>query len=157
VISTVEKILFLKSVALFGNIPSEDLSHVARITEEIDVSPTQSIVSEGEAGDSMYLLINGEVKVHVGNHQITTLGSQQFFGEMAILDSEPRSASVTALTQVTALRIQQNDFSEILSEKPEIAQGIIKVLTRRLRDANRESLSKASVAPDSASNHKVAS
>ena len=56
---------------------------------------------------------------------------------MSILDAEPRSASVTALSELTLLKIQNSDFGEILNEKPEISQGIIKVLTRRLREANK--------------------
>jgi CRP-like cAMP-binding protein len=67
----------------------------------------------------------------------TELGLKQCFGEMAILDAEPRSASITALTDLTLLKIQREDFHEILAQKPEISLGIIQVLTDRLRKANR--------------------
>jgi CRP/FNR family cyclic AMP-dependent transcriptional regulator len=137
VISTVEKVLFLKGVDLFKNIPGEDLSHIAQITDEVECASQQTIFREGDQGDAMYLIVDGKVKVHSGEHVFAELGTNQCFGEMSILDAEPRSASITALTDLILLKIQREDFTEILAEKPEISQGIIKVLTRRLREANR--------------------
>jgi CRP/FNR family transcriptional regulator, cyclic AMP receptor protein len=136
-ISTVEKVLFLKGVDLFKTIPGEELSHIAQITDEVEFAPLQIIFKEGDEGDAMYLIVDGKVKVHSGDHVFAELGTKQVFGEMSILDAEPRSASITALTELTLLKIQRDDFAEILAEKPEISQGILKVLTRRLREANR--------------------
>jgi CRP-like cAMP-binding protein len=65
------------------------------------------------------------------------LGERECFGEMAILDAAPRSATVTAIDESNLLKITREDFQEIMTEKPEIAMGVIKVLTRRLRDAIR--------------------
>lgn len=132
-ISTVEKVLFLKGVDLFGVIPGEDLSQIAQIADEVDLDAGEPVFREGDLGDSLYLVVSGTVRVHSGEKEIALLGERQVFGEMALLDSEPRSASVTAVSDVTLLRIQQEDFADILSEKSEIAQGIIKVLSRRLR------------------------
>ncbi|MEW5855501.1 MAG: cyclic nucleotide-binding domain-containing protein [Myxococcota bacterium] len=132
-ISTVEKVLFLKGVDLFSAIPGEDLSQIAQIADEVELDLGETIFKEGDLGDSLYLIVSGKVRIHRGDTEIAVLGERQVFGEMALLDSEPRSASVTALTDVTLLRIHQEDFADILAEKSEIAQGIIKVLTRRLR------------------------
>jgi CRP/FNR family transcriptional regulator, cyclic AMP receptor protein len=136
-ISTVEKVLFLKGVDLFKTIPGEELSYIAQITDEVEFTPTQTIVNEGDQGDTMYLIVDGKVRVHRGDKLLAELGASQCFGEMSILDAEPRSASCTAITELTLLKIQREDFRELLAEKPEISQGIIKVLTRRLREANR--------------------
>jgi CRP-like cAMP-binding protein len=137
VISTVEKVLFLKGVDLFRSIAAEELSHIAQITDEVEYAPDDTFIKEGDKGDSMYLIVDGKVKVHSGEHVLAELGPSQCVGEMSILDAEPRSASITALTELTLLKIQREDFGEILAEKPEISSGIIKVLTRRLREANR--------------------
>jgi CRP/FNR family transcriptional regulator, cyclic AMP receptor protein len=137
VISTVEKVLFLKGVDLFRTIPGEDLSRIAQITDEIEFAPAQVIVKEGDHGDAMYLIADGKVRVHTGTKTLAELGRPQCFGEMSILDEKPRSATVTALSDLLLLKIQREDFTEILAERPEISQGIIKVLTRRLREANR--------------------
>ena len=137
-ISTVEKVLFLKGVDLFKGIPGEELSHIAQITDEEEHRSKQLIFNEGDQGDAMYLIVDGNVKVHSGEQVFAELGTRQCFGEMSILDSEPRSASITSLSELTLLKIQREDFAEILAEKPEISLGIIKVLTGRLREANRK-------------------
>ena len=103
-ISTVEKVLFLKSIDLFRALPSEELAQIAEIAEEQPMA----------SGD-------------------------QVFGEMAVLDSEPRSASVTAVQDAVLLKIGRDDFRDILGERPEIAMGVMKVLTRRLRETSRKS------------------
>ena len=91
------------------------------------------MLTEGELGDSLYLIVAGRVRVEKKARVITELGERECVGEMAILDSEPRSATVRALDGVLALKIEREDFYDLLNEKSEIAQGIIKVLTRRLR------------------------
>lgn len=136
-ISTVEKVLFLKSIDLFSQIPGEDLTQVALIATEESREQNDEIFAEGEAGDALYLVIDGRVRVHKADRVIAELGERECFGEMAILDAAPRSATVTALSDTNLLKLARDDFQEILGEKPEIAMGIIKVLTRRLRDAIR--------------------
>ena len=132
-ISAIEKVLFLKGVDLFSQIPGEDLAQVAQIAEEIYFEQGQQIIKQGDVGDCLYLIIEGEVQVSADDKLIARLGEKECVGEMSILDAEPRSASVFAISDVILLRIQQEDFYEMISERPEIAQGVIKVLTRRLR------------------------
>ena len=136
-LTTVEKVLFLKSVGIFSHIPGEDLAQIAQIAEEVSFKKGSTIFEEGDPGDSLYLIIQGKVRVHKGGQEISILGEKDCFGEMAILDNESRSASVTTLENVLALKIGHDDFYEILSDKIEIAQGIFKVLTKRLRDTIR--------------------
>jgi CRP/FNR family cyclic AMP-dependent transcriptional regulator len=134
-LSTVEKVLFLKSIDLFSQIPGEDLAQVALIATEEAREQGEEIFAEGEAGDALYLVLDGKVRVHRGDRMIAELGERECFGEMAILDASPRSATVTALKDTNLLKISREDFQEIMSEKPEIALGIIKVLSHRLRNA----------------------
>jgi CRP/FNR family transcriptional regulator, cyclic AMP receptor protein len=136
-ISTVEKVLFLKSIDLFSQIPGEDLAQIALISSEETREPNEEIFAEGESGDALYLVLDGRVRVHRQDRVIAELGERECFGEMAILDASPRSATVTALADTNLLKISREDFQEIMAEKPEIANGIIKVLSRRLRNAIR--------------------
>jgi|CXWL01.1.fsa_nt_gi CRP-like cAMP-binding protein len=136
-ISTVEKVLFLKSIDLFSQIPGEDLAQVALISTEENRDQGEEIFAEGESGDALYLVIEGKVRVHRQDRIIAELGERECFGEVAILDAAPRSATVTSVTDTSLLKISREDFQEIMAEKPEIAMGIIKVLSRRLRDAIR--------------------
>ena len=136
-LSTVERVLFLKSIDLFSQLPGENLAQIALISTEETREPEDQIFLEGEFGDALYLVLEGKVRVHHQERVIAELTEREYFGEMAILDASPRLASVTALTEVHLLRVPREEFQEILSEKSEIALGIIKVLSRRLRDASR--------------------
>jgi len=133
-ISTIEKVLFLKSVDLFSQIPGEDLAQIAQITQEVYFEQDQCIIKQGDIGDCLYLIVEGEVKVLTDEREVTRLGEKECVGEMSILDSESRSASVFSVTDVVLLKIKQEDFYEMISERSEIAQGVIAVLTRRLRE-----------------------
>lgn len=83
----------------------------------------------------MYIIVEGEVRVMSREKEITRLGPKQCVGEMSLLDSEPRSASVIAEGDVTLMRIGQQDFYDVLYERKEIFQGIVTLLTGRLRVA----------------------
>ncbi len=133
---TVEKILFLRNVPLFSSMPPEELGALAGIAEEVVYSTGQAIIEEGALGDTMYLIVEGEVDVHRGDDSLAVLKSQDYFGEMTILDGEPRSASVTALQDCLLLRINQTDFQAILRRHSNVALSIIRTLTRRLRETD---------------------
>jgi len=137
-ISTVEKVLFLKSVDLFRQIPGEDLVSVAQIAEEITFEIGEDLMIEGDPGDAMYLIVFGRVDVISQGERITSLGERECVGEMTILDSEPRSATVTCVEPVAALKIEREDFYALMNEVSDIALGMIKVLTRRLRELTRK-------------------
>lgn len=130
---TVEKILFLRNVPLFSGMPPGELSRLADITKEVIYPAGSSIIREGEYGDTMYLIVEGEVRVHRGAAKIAVLKEKDYFGEMSILAGEPRSASVTALSDCLLLRINQADFHEMLSGHFDVTLAIIRTLTRRLR------------------------
>lgn len=136
VLTTVEKVLFLKSIDLFRSLPGEELAQIAEISEVVSVMAGERVFSEGEPGDALFLVLEGRVKVHLAQRELAILGSRECFGEMSVLDSEPRSADVTALENAQLLRIGREEFKDILTERPEIALGIIRVLSRRLRESN---------------------
>ena len=137
-ITTVEKVLFLKSIDLFRALPSDELAQIAEIAEEQPLAAGDPVFGEGEPGDALYLIVDGRVKVHKGDKQLVQLGVRDVFGEMAVLDSEPRSASVTVVEDAVLLKIGRDDFRDILTERPEIAMGVMKVLTRRLRETSKK-------------------
>ena len=88
-LSTVEKVLFLKSIDLFSQIPGEDLAAIALISSEESRDQSDEIFAEGESGDALYLVIDGKVRVHKSDRVIAELGERECFGEMAILDAAP--------------------------------------------------------------------
>jgi CRP-like cAMP-binding protein len=137
-ISTVEKVLFLKSIDLFRALPSEELAQIAEIAEEQPLAKGDQVFGEGEPGDALYLIVEGEVKAHKGDKELARMGVRDVFGEISVLDSEPRSAAITAVEDAVLLKIGRDDFRDILAERPEIAMGVMKVLTRRLRETSKK-------------------
>ncbi len=140
--STLEKTIILKSVELFKSIPAENLSKVAQITEEVKYSKDEPIFSEGDYGDSLFIVVDGEVKIHKGKQELALLKKGACLGEMALLDDEPRSADATITLESTLFKIEREGFYEVMAGQSVIMQGIIKLLTGRLRVANEKLMSK---------------
>ena len=133
--STLEKAMILKSVDLFASIPSQELIRVAQIAEEEEYQTDTSLCKEGDFGDCMYIIANGKVKVHKGDHTLVELEKGAFVGDMALLDQEPRSADLTTSLETTLLKISQDAFYELMSSNFEIMNGILKIISSRLREA----------------------
>ncbi len=136
-ITAVEKVLFLKSVDLFRGLRGEELATVAEIAEEQPFAAGEHVFAEGEPGDALYLVIEGAVRVHKADRQLALLAVRDVFGEMAVLDAEPRNASATVVQDAVLLKIGRDDFRDILQERPEIGIGVLQVLSRRLRASGR--------------------
>lgn len=133
-LSTIEKVLFLRAAPIFSGIPDAVLAELATIVEERDYPAGEVIFSKGDAGKSMYIIARGKVRVHDGDVTFNTLGERAVFGEMAVLASEPRTATVTALDDTLVFRLDQAPFFEVMGDYPEISQGVIRVLIGHLRD-----------------------
>ncbi len=144
--STVEKILFLKSAPVFERVAGEDLAPLARVAEVEQFAPGQRLITRGEPGDALYVITRGKVTIGDDGRTIAELGPGDTIGEMAVLDNEPRVASATAAAEVEVLRIGSEAFYEILHEQVEIAEGVIRVLCGRLRDADAQLIGRRSLA-----------
>lgn len=135
-ITSVDKVLFLKRVDLFSQLPGRELLNLAAIAELVRFAEGDVIFEEGSEGDSLFLILSGRVRVTTGGRLIASLGPRECFGEMAILDRASRSATVTAAEPLVVLKIERDSFYELLAQKREIALGIIRILVARLRGAN---------------------
>ena len=135
---TIEKMLVLKSVALFAAVREEYLAHAAASSGEVRLAAGQMLFAEGDAGDALYVVASGRLAVQVRGQRVDEIGERDVVGEMAVLDPEPRSASVVALQDSLLLRITAEDVDLLMSEDVEVARGIIQTLCRRLRQRNAE-------------------
>ncbi len=133
--TVVERVLLLKGVELFEAVPSDELAAIARIATEVRIEAGRPVLREGEPGDSLYFVVEGRAAVHKDGRAIAELGERGVFGELALLDPGPRSASVDATTDLVLLEIKRDDFVEILATHPEVPLGVIKMLARRAREA----------------------
>lgn len=130
---TIEKVLILKAVQMFATTSEEMLADVAAILEEVEVEAGEVIFEKGDAGDSMYVVVEGRVKVYDGERTIVTLGEREIFGELALLDPEPRFASIAALVDTRLFRLDREAFSELMAGNIEMVRGVLHVLCERLR------------------------
>ncbi|MBZ0308771.1 MAG: cyclic nucleotide-binding domain-containing protein, partial [Anaerolineae bacterium] len=133
--STLEKTILLKHVALFQTIPARDISHLAQIAREVEVKSGDALFKEGDPGEDMYVIAEGRIRIHGREGvEIAILEKGYVLGEMAILDREPRSASATAIEDSKLLKINRTEFFELMASRIEIMEGIIQMLTYRLRN-----------------------
>jgi AAA family ATP:ADP antiporter len=134
-LSTVEKVIILKSVSIFSETPDEILAEVASLLQEIEVAAGEPVFEKGDMGSAMYIVVEGRVRVHSEERMLRELGPRDIFGEMAALDPEPRSASVTALVPTHLFRLEQEALYELMADRIEVVRGVIRVLCQRLRES----------------------
>ena len=135
---TIEKVLILRTVSIFAETPEEILAEVADILAEVDVQAGETILHKDDMGRCMYIIVDGRVRIHDGEHTIAYQGARDIFGELAVLDAEPRSASVTAVANTHVFRLDQDALYELMADRIEVARGIIRMLCRRVRARQQE-------------------
>ncbi len=131
--TTIERVYFLKGVELFAALQGQDVLDIALAAEEVDKAAGEEIVREGELDDSLYIVVSGTVGVYRGNQMVAQLKEGEVFGELALLDPAPRSATVRAVSDSTLLRVEREVFLDLLRANHEIAEGVTRMLARRLR------------------------
>ncbi len=135
----IEKVLVLKSLNLFKETPENILADLAPLMKELQIEQGTEIFKEGDTGDSMYIIQQGNIRIHKGNTTLAVLKDKEVFGELSLLDADTRSASATADTDCILYKIDQEPFYELMDERPEVAKGFIKILCQRLRIMNEKS------------------
>lgn len=133
VLSIVERVLILKSATLFAETPDNVLAEIAGLVEELAFDSGQTVFKKGDLGDSLYIVYSGSVKVWDGERLLNELGEGEVFGELALLDPEPRLATVKAEEPTNLLRLDAPHFREVLSSQPEVSTAIVRVITKYLR------------------------
>lgn len=134
--SAIERVLVLRNSSLFASTPANVLSSIAPIMREVAYAEGQEVVRKGEVGNCMFIIHRGEVGVYDGDRLLATLREGDVVGELALLDAEPRSATVTALVDTVLFRIDQADFYDLMEERDEVMQNIIRMLCRKIRVQN---------------------
>lgn len=134
--STVEKLLLLRTAPMFAKIRGEDLAPLARVAEVETYDDGEYVFREGDSADALYVVVRGAIRIERKGERLATLGSGQPFGEMAVLDAEARSADAVSEGRSEVLRIGSEEFYDALREQVEIAEGVMRMLSQRLREAN---------------------
>jgi len=136
------KLETLHAMPLFRHLTYQELVRVMNITEVRNYAPGQEVIGEGEEGDEMFIVLSGGVSVHTGDAMLTKLGPGQHFGEMALVDKSPRSASVSSQAQSKLMVMKRRDFFDIVRKDHDVAVKLLwsflGVLTDRLRTTSRD-------------------
>jgi len=127
----------LRSVPLFQGLSTRELREVRRAAEDVEFPEGATIVAEGLLASDFYLVLNGQAEVLIHERRRRVLESGDYFGEMSVLDGGPRSATVRAITRVTALRLDRAAFLRLLDREGSIGRKILLVMSERLRAAER--------------------
>jgi hypothetical protein len=132
-LGVIEKVILLQNVDVFSEVSTEQLGHLAAIAEETSKAAGEVLYKEADASDSMYIVLEGRVRLHRAETEVTVAGAGEAFGTWALFDDEPRVVAATVLEPVRLLRIDKDDFIDLLADNIKITQGVLKAIVRRLR------------------------
>jgi CRP-like cAMP-binding protein len=122
------KVIALRQTVLFGELAYEDRCAVGEIAQPVTLGAEETCVREGAPGDALYVVVEGAVRIERGGAVRSTVRAPGVFGEMALLDGAPRTASVVATEATRLLRIPRLEFEALLDESPELVRGVIATL-----------------------------
>ena len=126
------KVELIKKVPLFSKLSKKGLEEVAHIADELDLRKGKMMAEEGDRGREFFVLLEGEADVTKGDKSINTMHEGDFFGEIALVTKMPRTASVTATTDVRVLVITERDFGSLVKHSEEVARGVAEALAERI-------------------------
>ncbi len=127
----------LARIPLFSACSRHDLQRLARILDELRVGPGTRLTVEGEAGREAFVIVEGTATVNKGGSDVAILGPGDHVGELALLDGGPRTATVTADTDMTVLVMSKPAFNGVLDEVPTLAHKLLVSVARRLRESEQ--------------------
>lgn len=127
-------LLLLRHVGLFAALPDQHLRRVAALFRIVRFPDGATVVFAGTRGDAMYVVLDGSARVRTPGGHVRVLGSEDCFGELALIDGAPRSATVSAVGQLTTATLGRRDFQRLLKAEPGIAVGLLQGLVKTVRD-----------------------
>ena len=127
-----KKVAALKSAPLFADLSRKELTELAKVTEDVDFDEGKVLCREGQTGQEFFVIMEGEVEVTRRGNKLATAGSGEFFGEIALVENLPRTATVTAQTAIRSFVLTRRNFLRLLDEQPRVERKVMRALARRL-------------------------
>ena len=134
--SRTEHLGHLAEVPLFSACTRKDLEKISRASDEVEVKAGRVLVEQGRPGHEFFLILDGEATVRRDNRKVASLTKGQYFGELSLLDRGPRTATVTADTDMRVLVLGQREFLGVLDDVPGLSYKILRIMAHRLREAD---------------------
>jgi CRP-like cAMP-binding protein len=139
-LTVIEKVVFLQDIDAFAEIPIEQLTHIASITEEVQLDPDTTLIKQGEPAEALYFIVEGRIRI-LRNGRSVEVGEKDVIGAWSLFDDElPNLATAVALEPTLLLRIDREDFLDIVADYVEITEGIFKSLARRIQRLSQQIL-----------------
>jgi CRP-like cAMP-binding protein len=133
-LDVLDRALALRAAPLFAALEPRELLPLAELCSEHELAAGERLFTEGELGDSLYVIVVGRVAVEQGGKKVAELAAGECVGEMAALDWEPRSATVTAIVDCELVRLERDDLMDSLGDHPELVRALASVLAGRIRN-----------------------
>ena len=133
-LAAIEKVIFLKSVDIFRHAPIEELGRIAALTEEVHFEAGETIFRKGEPTDAIYLILAGRVAIESNGQIVREVTEKQALGTVAALDRNPAVHTVKAIDAVYALKLNAQDFDDILSVDFELVRAVFHALCQIIRE-----------------------
>jgi CRP/FNR family cyclic AMP-dependent transcriptional regulator len=128
-----EKLDLLRRISIFSGLDKRRLERLGMLADEVDVGSGKPLMRQGEIGSDMMVIVSGRVAVERDGQRLNTLGPGDFFGEIALLDGGPRTATVTTEEPTRLLVVTHRDFHALMDEFPEVADQVLAALAHRIR------------------------
>jgi CRP-like cAMP-binding protein len=135
------KLEHLANVRMFSSLNKKELTLISKAADVVNVAAGKEIVTEGTPGHEFYLILNGTAVVKRGGRKVATLGPGDYFGELALLDRGPRSATIVADTPMELVIIGQREFLGVLDQVPAVSLKLLVSMAARLRSADTKAVS----------------
>ncbi|MBN2732706.1 MAG: cyclic nucleotide-binding domain-containing protein [Balneolaceae bacterium] len=132
--TTIEKVIHLQRIEMFGDIPSEQLAHLAAIAQDVHVSKGEILFSEGDSSASLYILIDGGISLERENGYQKTIGKDEAFGIWGFFDRKSRLYTAKVTEDSYLLKIDNADFFDLIEDRVHLSRGLIKFLVGKIRE-----------------------
>lgn len=126
------KVEALKRASLFDGLSRKQLIELAKVAEDVDFGAGKVLCRQGESGQEFFVIMEGEAEVTKDGKHVATCRAGEFFGEIALIEQVPRTATVTAKTPIRFFVITSQNFLRLLDEQPAIERKVLRALARRL-------------------------
>ncbi len=132
-----QNVVALMGVPLFSGLGKRDLNRLAAEADELEFNPGETVVREGDPGETLFVVLEGEGKVVRGKRRVGLVLPGDFFGELSAIDGGPRTASIVATTSVHVLRLFRRTLVRLLADEPRLTLKLIDGVVRRVREVEK--------------------
>jgi CRP/FNR family transcriptional regulator, cyclic AMP receptor protein len=139
-VATDEKLEKLRRVPLFAGLGGRELERLGMLTDEVNIPAGRVLMRQGDRGDELFVLLRGAARVERDGRDLVTLGVDDFFGEIALVDGGPRTATVTLSEDSALLVLGRGQFQQVMDEFPQVRGQILDVLAQRVRSGEPDAV-----------------